>query len=151
MALHVAAGWDWHGRAVKQGAVVYVALERRKLVERRAIAFRNKNPDLTDLPFAICGGIQDLRTPQAVQEIIDTVAAVAAERGEPVVLVVIDTLSRALAGGDENSPKDMGAIVDATSRCRSRPRRMFCGCTTFRTKAIGCGATARCSAQWTQR
>ena len=115
MALHIAAGWDWHGRAVKQGAVVYVALERRKLVERRAIAFRNKH-GLADLPFAICGGIHDLRDPRAVQTIIDTVAAVANETGTPVVLVVIDTLSRALAGGDENSPKDMGAIVNATSR-----------------------------------
>ena len=35
---------------------------------------------------------------------------------EPVVLVVIDTISRALCGGDENSPKDMGAIVNATAR-----------------------------------
>ena len=40
LALHVAAGRLWHGRKVKQGAVVFIALERRKLVERRAIAFR---------------------------------------------------------------------------------------------------------------
>ena len=40
LALHVAAGRPWHGRKVKQGAVVFIALERRKLVERRAIAFR---------------------------------------------------------------------------------------------------------------
>src|SRR5262245_43840073 len=42
MALHIAAGRDWHGREVKQGAVLYVALERRALVERRAIAFRER-------------------------------------------------------------------------------------------------------------
>src|SRR5262245_62497916 len=29
MALHIAAGRDWHGRAVKRGAVLYVALERK--------------------------------------------------------------------------------------------------------------------------
>src|SRR5262249_13174104 len=38
MGLHIAAGLDWHGRAITRGAVFYIALERRKLVERRAIA-----------------------------------------------------------------------------------------------------------------
>src|SRR5215470_18470659 len=32
MALHVAAGREWHGRPIKRGAVLYVALERRGLV-----------------------------------------------------------------------------------------------------------------------
>src|SRR5690349_12075151 len=40
LGLHVAARWPWHGRPVRGGAVLYIALERRKLVERRAIAFR---------------------------------------------------------------------------------------------------------------
>src|SRR5690348_9113974 len=31
LGLHVAAGREWHGRAVQQGAVLYVALERRQL------------------------------------------------------------------------------------------------------------------------
>ena len=39
MGLHIAGGLPWHGRDVMQGAVCYVALERRLLVERRAIAF----------------------------------------------------------------------------------------------------------------
>ena len=34
----------------------------------------------------------------------------AAESTQPR-LIVIDTLSRALAGGDENSPKDMGSFI----------------------------------------
>jgi AAA domain len=40
LALHIAAGWPWHGRPVRRGGVLYIALERRKLVERRAIALR---------------------------------------------------------------------------------------------------------------
>ena len=31
--------------------------------------------------------------------------------GRPVALVVIDTLSRAMSGGDENGAKDMTAFV----------------------------------------
>jgi hypothetical protein len=114
MCLHISAGREWHGRPVTQGAVVYIALERKKVVERRAIAFRKKH-DLHDLPFAIVGGIYDFRDPRTAPLIADIVKEVERVTGERVVLIVIDTLSRALAGGDENSPKDMGAIVNSTA------------------------------------
>jgi hypothetical protein len=119
MGLHIAAGREWHGRKVKQGAVVYVALERKKLVERRAIAFRLEH-GLTDLPFAIVGGVHDFRDPETAVRLAEIVRDVKAATGHPVVLIVIDTLSRALCGGDENSPKDMGAIVHATSILQER-------------------------------
>jgi AAA domain-containing protein len=35
MALHIAAGREWHGRAVQHGAVLYVALERKKISQAR--------------------------------------------------------------------------------------------------------------------
>ena len=59
--MHVAAGWPWHDRPVKRGAVLYVALERKKLVERRALAFRERY-GVPDLPFAIVGGVYDFGT-----------------------------------------------------------------------------------------
>jgi RecA-family ATPase len=114
MCMHVAAGWPWHDRNVRRGAVLYVALERRKLVERRAIAFRERY-GAPDLPFAIAGGVYDFRNPGTAAHIIEVGRKVEEETAEPVVLICIDTLSRALCGGDENSPKDMGAIVNATS------------------------------------
>lgn len=115
MALHVAAGREWHGRAVLQGAVLFVALERKKLVERRAIAFRERH-GIADIPFAVVGGVYDLRALDNITAIIQVTREVEAITGESIVLIVIDTISRALCGGDENSPKDMGAIVAATSR-----------------------------------
>src|SRR5215471_3310142 len=60
-----------------------------------------------------------MRTPQAIQSIIEAAKQVEAETGEEIVLIVIDTISRALNGGDENSPKDMGAIVAATSKLQT--------------------------------
>jgi hypothetical protein len=110
MGLHIAAGLDWHGRATTRGSVVYVALERKKLVERRAIAFREKH-GLQDLPFAIVGGVYDFRQATTADEISAICSDVERETGAPVVLIIIDTVSRALAGGDENSPKDMGALI----------------------------------------
>ena len=32
LAMHIAGGREWHGRQVKRGAVLYVALERKQVV-----------------------------------------------------------------------------------------------------------------------
>ena len=121
MALHIAAGREWHGRAVKQGAVLYLALERRQLVARRAIAFRERH-QIADIPFALVGGVLDFRQPLTVASVIETIREIETETGQDVVLIVIDTISRAMCGGDENSPKDMGQIVAATSRLQSETK-----------------------------
>lgn len=115
MGLHIAAGLPWHGRPVKCGAVLYVALERRLLVERRAIAFRERHSH-ANLPFAVMGGVHDFRQPQTADILAQIVKEVETSTGRGVVLITIDTISRALAGGDENSSKDMGAIVATTAR-----------------------------------
>jgi RecA-family ATPase len=119
MALHIAAGLEWHGRPVTRGAVLYVALERRKLVERRAIAFRKKH-GFRDLPVAIAGGVYDLRNPAAAQQIAVICKQVEEATSERIVLIILDTLSRALAGGDENSPKDMGLVVAASASLQEK-------------------------------
>ncbi|MBR0797306.1 AAA family ATPase [Bradyrhizobium jicamae] len=121
MALHVCAGLEWHGKPVTRGAVVYVALERKALVERRALAFRKKY-GLQDLPFAILGGVYDFRDERTAKEIIGICKEVHDLAAEPVVLVIVDTVSRALAGGDENSPRDMGALVTTTARIQERTK-----------------------------
>ncbi|MHC2273541.1 hypothetical protein ACVME8_000152 [Bradyrhizobium diazoefficiens] len=115
LALHIAAGHEWHGRPVTRCAVVYVALERKKLVERRALAFR-KQHGLENLPFAIVGGVYDFRLPATAAQIANICRDVERETAERVGLVIVDTVSRALAGGDENSPKDMGALVTTIAK-----------------------------------
>ncbi|GGI24129.1 AAA family ATPase [Bradyrhizobium guangdongense] len=115
MALHIAAGHEWHGRPVTRGAVVYVALERKKLVERRAIAFRNRY-GFEDLPFAVVGGVYDFRLPATARHLADICRQVEEFTTERVVLVIIDTVSRALAGGDENSSKDIGGVITTVAR-----------------------------------
>jgi hypothetical protein len=94
---------------------LYVALERFALVRRRSAAFRIKY-GLDNLPFAMLGGVYDFREPATSALMIDCAKQVDHLFGLPVVLIIIDTLSRALCGGDENSSKDMGAIIAATSR-----------------------------------
>ena len=112
LGMHVAAGMPWHGRAVLQGAVLYIALERSQLVKRRARAFGIKH-NVRALPFAVIDGVINFRNSQAVSFIINTVRAVEEKTEQKVVLVIIDTVSRALFGGDENSSRDMGELITA--------------------------------------
>jgi hypothetical protein len=112
--MHVAAGMRWFGRETKQGLVIYFALERHKLVERRALAFK-KEQRLTDIPFVIVAGVYDFRDPKIVTNVQTIIAEAEAATEQKCVLLIVDTLSRALCSGDENSPKDMGALVHATS------------------------------------
>ncbi|MFG1188726.1 AAA family ATPase [Xanthobacter flavus] len=110
LAAHVACGWPWFGRRVTGGGVLYVAAERAALVQRRLTAFGRQN-DVADMPLAIVSGAIDLRSSRVqAHEIIDHARMLREEAGS-LQLIVIDTVSRALAGGDENSPKDMGAFV----------------------------------------
>jgi AAA domain len=107
IAGHVAAGRHWFGHHVKGGGVLYVAAERAALVERRFAAFRLHH-GLSHLPLGIVSGSVDLRSSSAcATELVD----IAAELPDAVRLIVIDTVSRALAGGDENAPRDMGQFL----------------------------------------
>jgi hypothetical protein len=47
----------------------------------------------------------------AFAEVQAAIKAAEAEAGERCVLICIDTLARAIAGGDENDGRDMGALV----------------------------------------
>jgi hypothetical protein len=111
LGFHVAAGLPWLNRRAKQGGVIYIAAERAALTARRFAALR-KRYGVDNPPLAIVSGPVDFLTNKAH---VDECAGHAERLQElfamPVALIVVDTVSRVLAGGDENSPKDMGALV----------------------------------------
>lgn len=112
LACHVAAGKKWNGRRVEQGGVVYCALEGGMGFKNRVAAWKRKHaPDMV-LPFAAIPASLNLLDPEAdTQKLIQTIKEAWEGIETPVRLIVIDTLSRALAGGNENAPDDMGALV----------------------------------------
>jgi hypothetical protein len=68
----------------------------------------------------------DLRTNDAnLQELVALVRTAERQVGEKCVWVVVDTLSRAIAGGDENSSIDMGRVVAAADRIRAETGAHF--------------------------
>lgn len=112
LAAHVAAGRDWFGRTVSQGNVLYIACERAVLVRRRLAAWRLHH-GINELPLAVVSETIDLRSsPEDAYAVIDCARDVRDQVGGELHLIQIDTASRAMAGGDENSSKDMGAFVN---------------------------------------
>lgn len=120
LALHIAGGLPWRGREVDRRGVLYLALEGAHGICNRVSAFRGANTNTpNDLPFAIVPVALDLLNPAADTERVIAAAKLAGERlGVPVGLIVVDTLSRAMAGGNENASEDMGALVLNIDRIR---------------------------------
>jgi hypothetical protein len=115
LGCHVASGAPWMGRGVLHGGVLYVAAERVAVVKRRMAAFR-KYHDRPDIPLAVVGGPADLRTsPDHANLIIDYANNLASEFGLPVRLIIIETINRVLAGGNENDSADMGSLLNTLS------------------------------------
>lgn len=115
MAFHIGAGLSYGGLRTSPGLVAYVAAEGGNGAKKRLVALREKYPDANP-NFVLLPASVDLRRPDA-----DLAPLVTALRGlgGSVALLVIDTLSRAMAGGDENSSVDMGALVKNFDALRS--------------------------------
>jgi hypothetical protein len=119
LAAHVALGRPWFGRRVQQGAVLYLAVEGAYGVQNRIAAFRQYYDIAGAVPFAVVPAQIDLRSEKAdTDRLIATIEATAERFECPLVLVIVDTLTRALAGGSDSDPADMGAYVLSVDRIR---------------------------------
>ena len=111
LAAHVATGREWQGKEVEQGAVIYIALEGRTGAVNRIKAMRSRGILPKGAPFFLCFSAVNLLHPdhpEAIKRMIEKQSEIA---GIPVRFVIIDTMARAMAGGEENSGKDMGEAV----------------------------------------
>lgn len=120
IALHVAAGRRWRDKEVEQGGVVYLSLEGSMGFRNRVAAWRMEIGDDTKANFAAVMCAVDLLHPDAdVPLVIQAIKSSSQHFEMSVKLVVIDTLSRAMAGGNENAPDDMGALVQHQDEIRT--------------------------------
>lgn len=127
LALHVAWGRQWRGKEVDKGAIVYLSLEGAQGIRNRMAAFRKHNEISEKLPFVAMPKPVDLLGNDAdVEAVIQLVRHVADATNVPVRMVVVDTLSRAMAGGNENSPEDMTALIGNCDRIRAATESHVC-------------------------
>jgi hypothetical protein len=115
LMMHVALGWQYRGRRVNQGAVVYCAFEGQTGIEQRVEAFRLTCLDghTAAVPFYLEPVTLDLVRDQSA-----LIAAIRHSLGDVMpVAVTLDTLNRSLAGS-ESSDQDMSAYVRAADAIR---------------------------------
>lgn len=121
MAYHIATGTPYDDRPVLQGGVIYIATEAGRSAQNRLLAIRKAFNVTAFLPlFLVPCAINLLDSDadlKALTALIDNVKK--ANPDHPIQLIVVDTLSRAMAGGNENSPDDMGAFVRNIDRIRT--------------------------------
>ena len=111
-AFHLAANKEWFGRRVEQCGVLHVAAERFGVVKRRYAALR-LHYGITDIPLATLGRRINLCAAQDdARMIIECCKQIEDLKGIKTGLVCIETVNKVMGGGNENSPKDMGAFVD---------------------------------------
>lgn len=111
LAMHVALGREWRGREVEQGGVIYAALEGGQNTRNRVVAFRKHYGVTQPIPLAIIPSSLNLLDPEGdIHSLVESIWE-AKERIGNIKMVIIDTLSRAMSGGDENSSMDMGQLI----------------------------------------
>lgn len=112
IALSLAQGATWRGRKTREGVVLWIALESAAGLRRRVIAHRQHYKlGGTDLLFVDVTANIQLLDVSDVQRILDTIEIIKTTSQKDVVMVVVDTVARALAGGDENDGRDMGSLI----------------------------------------
>jgi hypothetical protein len=127
LACSIATGTDFFGLPVKQGPVIYLAGEGHGGLMRRIKAWEKETGASLDgapLFFAkVPARLLDAAHADAVAAAVD---AVAEQDGKPL-MIVIDTVARSFAGGDENSTRDMSEFVSAVDAMKAR----YEGCTAL--------------------
>lgn len=116
----IATGQDYHGKAVRQGGVVYVLGEGVSGFNRRAKAWAvHSGIALTrDVPLFVVPAPIEMLNAADVNAACDAIAEATA--GQTIKLICLDTLARNFGDGDENSTKDMNRFNAAVGNMMDR-------------------------------
>lgn len=119
MALSMAHGLPWHGRATRRGVVLYIAGEGVGGLGKRVKAWKlhnqvEDNGLLRVLPMAV-----DMMDEESIEKLLRTIDSLKDEFS----CLVIDTVARSMTG-EENSATDMSAFIRG---CDSVKHHTGCG------------------------
>ncbi|EEW24008.1 AAA family ATPase [Rhodobacter ferrooxidans] len=115
MAQAVASGRPWAGSKVRRALVIYITLEGGAQFDLRVKALDAPEFWVLKMPLSFLDKAKDSTF------LCEALFDLSATHG-PVGLVVIDTLARAMTGGDENSSQDMGKLIAAVDLLKERTR-----------------------------
>lgn len=125
MALSIATGSAFHGKTCHPGQVVYSLGEGlsglKYRIEAWCLAHPTADRDLIKKNFVVIPKAVHLLEKHDTQMLYNTIRRVGS-----VDLLIIDTLARALVGGDENSAGDIGMAISVCDTVRD-----MCGSATM--------------------
>jgi hypothetical protein len=114
MALRLALGIDWHGLQTQRVGVLYIAGEGARGIGKRITGWRLKHRlDTLDAPFVVLPIAVQVLDPEERAKLIRTIDEAKRQLNFDVVLIVLDTVSRSIAGADENGQDTMTGFVQA--------------------------------------
>jgi hypothetical protein len=121
LAMHIALGWEYRGRRVEQGPVVYCAFEGAEGFNNRAEAFRRTHAEALEreVAFQRQWGLPEevwfhllASNAKLVRDHKALIESIQGQVDKPPTVVVLDTLNRSI-DGSESKDKDMGDYLAA--------------------------------------
>lgn len=113
-SLRLAYSMNWHGTKAKKVGVLYIAGEGKHGLGKRIKGWRREHGmEGVDAAFKLLPVAVHLLDPENVETLKRTIMAVQHELSFNIGLVIIDTVSRSIAGQDENKQDTMSLFVDA--------------------------------------
>lgn len=107
LAMAVARGVSWRGRATRKGRVVFICAEGAHGFRNRLNAYlRHHNIDEREVDLWVIPDAPDLLNKADVSDLLKALKVLG-----PLALVICDTLARMTVGANENSGEDMGRAI----------------------------------------
>jgi hypothetical protein len=111
-ACHVATGLDWNGHSVNQSGVLYIVGEGGIGMPKRFKAWADEYYESRDVPNLVrINQPVHMANDEQWMTLVNTINSLKVNENIDVKLIVLDTLARCFAGGDENRASEMGAFV----------------------------------------
>jgi hypothetical protein len=127
IAACVATGHDVYGRKSDSGLAVYLWGEGQPGAARRFQAIEQRYElGLRGAPLVLSKVATSLLDPNEVARVRRSIDSTVARVGRPVALLVVDTLARFIAPGDESAAEDMGAFLNAVHTLRGEATAVIC-------------------------
>jgi len=129
LALNLACGFDWgEFKITEPGPSLYFAMEGTRAVKLRIAAWRKHQQDEgvdlpKEVPLYVAEGASAFYKEDAKREHVKKIVyhdkLCREHYGHPLKLIVIDTLTRAMTGGDQNSAEDTAQLFDIVPLLRA--------------------------------
>lgn len=129
LCFHIVDGKRWNDKRVEKGNVLYVSLEGSFGLRNRIAAYKRETGSSLDgflmMPCAVDFTSEKEADDNDIVQLLYLVNEAKAKLGD-IKLIVIDTLARAIGGGDENSGQDMGRLVKHADIIRQHSGAHIC-------------------------